>query len=84
MTSLQTDASLLGCAGYYNGYFYYVNWSIDFPAVMNEHINFKETAAVVLSVLRWGHLWTNKSVIVLTDNMTTKCVLNKGTQNTSG
>ncbi|CAC5421287.1 unnamed protein product [Mytilus coruscus] len=77
VTSLQTDASVLGGAGYYNGDFYYVNWAIDFPAVKNEHINIKEAAAVILSVLRWGHLWTNKSVIVLTDNMTTKCVLNK-------
>ena len=34
--------------------------------------------AVVLSVIRWGHLWTNKSVVVFTDNMTTKCIINKG------
>ena len=78
ITSLQTDASSLGGAGYYNGDFFYVNWAIDIPVIQNEHINIKETAAVILSVLRWGHLWTNKTVIVLTDNMTTKCILNKG------
>ncbi|CAG2223080.1 unnamed protein product [Mytilus edulis] len=78
ITSLQTDASSLGGGGYYNGDYFYVNWAIDFPVFRKEHINIKETLAVVLSVLRWGHLWQNKTVIVLTDNMTTKCILNKG------
>jgi hypothetical protein len=57
---------------------FYTNRAIDLPAVQNEHINIKETAAVILSALRWGHLWKNKAVVVLTDNMTTKCILNKG------
>ncbi|CAG2207782.1 unnamed protein product [Mytilus edulis] len=57
ITSLQTDASSLGGGGYYNGDYFYVNWAIDFPAFRKEHINIKETLAVVLSVLRWGHLW---------------------------
>ncbi|CAC5392253.1 unnamed protein product [Mytilus coruscus] len=34
--------------------------------------------AIVLSAMRWGHLWTNKRVVVSTDNMTTKCTINKG------
>jgi len=50
ITSLQTDASLLGGAGYYSGDFFYTNWAIDLPAVQNEHINIKETAAVILSI----------------------------------
>ena len=78
ITTLQTDASSLGGAGYYEGDFFYVNWAIDLPDIQNEHINIKETTAVILSVLRWGHLWKNKTVTVLTDNMTTKCILNKG------
>ncbi|VDI82590.1 Hypothetical predicted protein [Mytilus galloprovincialis] len=56
ITSLQTDASSLGGGGYYNGDYFYVNWAIDFPAFRKEHINIKETLAVVLSVLRWGPL----------------------------
>ena len=78
ITSLQTDAFLLGGAGYYSGDFFHTHGAIDLPAVQNEHINIKETAAVILSALRWGHLWKNKTVVVLTDNMTTKCILNKG------
>jgi len=78
ITCLQTDACLQGGAGYYEGYFFYVNWDIDLPQFKNYHINIKETMAIVLSVIRWGHLWTNKSVVVFTDNMTTKCIINKG------
>lgn len=78
ITSLQTDAVLLGGAGYYSRDFFHTHGAIDLPAVQNEHINIKETAAIILSALRWGHLWKNKTVVVLTDNMTTKCILNKG------
>ena len=75
ITSLQTDASLLAITAENS---FYTNRAIDVPAVQNEHINIKETATVILSALRWGHLWKNKTVVVLTDNMTTKCILNKG------
>ena len=74
ITCLQTDACLQGG----EGGFLYVNWGIDLPQFQNYHINIKETMAVVLSVIRWGHLWTNKSVVVFIDNMTTKCIINKG------
>ena len=76
--SLQANASLLRGFGYYSGYFFYINWAIDLPAVQNEHINIKETAAVILSAIGWGHLCKYKIVIVLSDNMTTRCILNKG------
>jgi hypothetical protein len=75
ITCLQTDACLQGGAGYYEGDFFYVNWDIDLPQFKNYHTNIKETMAIVLSVIRWGHLWTNKSVVVF--NMTTKCIINK-------
>ena len=47
-------------AGYYEGDFFYVNWDIDLLQFKNYHINIKETMGVVLSVIRRGHLWTNK------------------------
>jgi hypothetical protein len=56
ITCLQTDACLQGG----EGGFLYVNWGIDLPQFQNYHINIKETMAIVLSVIRWGHLWTNK------------------------
>lgn len=48
-------------AGYYSRDFCYTNWDIDLPAVQNEHINIKETAAIILSAIRWGHVWKNKN-----------------------
>ena len=48
ITSLQTDAFLLGGAGYYSGDFFHTHGAIDLPAVQNEHINIKETAAVLI------------------------------------
>ncbi|VDI43606.1 Hypothetical predicted protein [Mytilus galloprovincialis] len=78
VTCLQTDACLHGGAGYYEGDFFYVNWDTDLPNFKNYHINIKETMSIVLSAMRWGHLWTNKRVVVSTDNMTTKCIINKG------
>ncbi|CAG2224869.1 unnamed protein product [Mytilus edulis] len=79
VTCLQTDACLHGGAGYYEGdFFFYVNWDTDLPNFKNYHINIKETMSIVLSAMRWGHLWTNKRVVVSTDNMTTKCIINKG------
>ncbi|CAG2248201.1 unnamed protein product [Mytilus edulis] len=78
VTCLQTDACLHGGAGYYEGDFFYVNWDTDLPNFKNYHINIKETMSIVLSAMRWGHLWANKRVVVSTDNMTTKCIINKG------
>lgn len=83
ITSLQTDACTQGCAGYYAGDYFYTNWDLDFPEMSNEHINIKETMAVILSALRWGQLWCNKTVTVYTDNMTTKCAINKGSSKNS-
>jgi hypothetical protein len=75
---LMNFALISKLAGYYEGDFFYVNWDIDLPQFKNYHINIKETMAIVLSVIRWGHIWTNKSVVVFTENMTTKCIINKG------
>ena len=78
VTSLQTDASSGGGAGYFQGDYFYANWALDLPRFQSAHINIKETLAIILSAQRWGHMWANKTVIVSTDNMTTKCVINKG------
>ncbi|CAG2223258.1 unnamed protein product [Mytilus edulis] len=73
VTCFQTDACLHGGAGYYEGdFFFYVNWDTDLPNFKNYHINIKETMAIVLSAM-----WTNKRVVVSTENLTTKCIINK-------
>ena len=44
----------------------------------DSHINFKELAPVVLAAQKWGPLWANKPVIVLSDNSTTEACVNRG------
>ena len=48
------------------------------PAIQDSHINVKELAAVVLAAQRWGTLWANKHVVVLSDNSTTVARINRG------
>ena len=48
------------------------------PEVQDRHINFKELAAVVLAAQRWGPLWANKHIVVLSDNSTTVACINHG------
>ena len=76
-----SDACLTGGAAVYtcaNDWFY-ANWHIDYPVVQADHINQLELFTVLLSARRWCHLWSNKHIIVYTDNMTTKYILNSGT-----
>jgi hypothetical protein len=76
-----SDACLTGGAAAYTyaNDWLYANWSIDYPAVQADHINQLELFTVLLSARRWCHLWTNKHIVVYTDNMTTKYVINSGT-----
>ena len=46
-TSLSTDACDVGTEAYYEGDWFYCNWSADYPELENEHINLMELAAVV-------------------------------------
>ena len=48
------------------------------PSLHLHHINTKELAAVVMSALRWCHLWAGHHVIVHTDSAVTQGVINKG------
>ena len=62
----------------FNGDWFYVHWKSDWPEVANLHINFKEVLAFILAARRWGHLWSNAAVNVLTDSECAKCILKKG------
>jgi len=84
ITSLQTDACDEGGAGYYNGDFFYVNWSLDMPHVKNSHINFKETLSIIIALERWAPHFANNHVIVFTDNMSAKAAINKGSSRIDG
>ena len=75
---VHTDACDVGAGSYCEGDYFYCSWSVDLPAVQDSHINFKELAAVVLAAKKWGPLWANKPVVVLSDNSTTEACINRG------
>ncbi len=82
ITSVHTDACMEGCGGVYNGDYFYINWKTDLPSVGNWHINYKETFTIYAAAVKWGHHWENRRVIVYTDNITARSLINKGsTQN---
>lgn len=56
----------------------YIDWRLDTPKLANEHINVKETMAVIIAIQLWAPLLQNSRVIIHTDNTTTRAHINKG------
>ena len=79
VTSLQCDACSDGGGATFLGDFLYINWALDMPDVAPLHINLKETIIIVIAIFRWVSLLQNKRVIIYTDNVTAKSVINKMT-----
>lgn len=73
-----TDACPTAGGAFCHGDWVYTSWLADCPLLQPHHINTKELAAVVLSALRWRHLWAGHHVIVHTDSDVTKAIINKG------
>lgn len=61
------------------GDYFHVNWALDLPYVVGEHINVKEFLCMFLAVCRWGSFWKDKRVIIYSDNSSAVAWLNKGT-----
>ena len=76
--NVYVDASTKGCGMVWGHDWAYVNYELDMPELVKEHINVKETVAIGLAVRRWSHLWAGCSVIIHSDNVTALCALNKG------
>jgi hypothetical protein len=55
-----------------------VNWAVDQPDIVKEHINVKETLAIVHAVTRWAPQWRNKHVVIHTHNIYARACINKG------
>ena len=47
----------------------YIDWVLDCPLMTKEHINVKETMAIIYAVCRWAPSWCNRNVIIHTDNI---------------
>ncbi len=73
-----TDASNLGAGFVCEGDWAYLDWELDCPALLQEHINVKETVAVIAAIYRWAPTWTNSRVVIHTDNVTTRAAINRG------
>lgn len=76
--SLFTDActkggGILGPFGWY-----YIDWQLDTPHLAPQHINIKETMAVIIALKLWAPVLQNHRVIIYTDNTTTRAHINKG------
>ena len=77
--NVHVDASNTAAGIAYNGDWAYVNWKLDWPEVANFHINHKEVLSIIIAARKWGHLWSNASVTVLTDSECAKHIIKKGT-----
>ena len=55
----------------------YFSWDNDLLHMKEKHIGAKETIAIIAAAYCWPPKWTDKSVIVYTDNITARAVINK-------
>ena len=78
-TDVQTDACSYGAGTYFHGSWLYHSFVMDKPEIRDLHINYKEVMAVVFAAKRWGHLWSNKHIIILSDSASTVSIINKDT-----
>jgi len=74
-----TDSSSHAGGAFCNGDWLYTAWPSDEPHIQNQHINVKELAIIVRAAGRWGPLWGNKHVHVVTDNVCAMWNVNNGT-----
>lgn len=79
IATLFCDASQLGGGAFCLDDWLYTSWSADHPDVANSHINMKELAIVVYAIQRWIHRLRGHRIIVYTDNMAARSILNKCT-----
>ena len=76
---INTDTCDDGGAGFFNGDWFYINWTLDDPSLRECHINEKELFSILHAVRRWGPTWANKRVHVFADSDSAVCAINKGT-----
>ncbi len=73
---LFTDAAkTIGFGAVFGNSWIQSSWSNGFA---NENIDFQEMFAIVAAVLTWGHQWTGKRVVVITDNKPITQIWSKG------
>ena len=73
---LHTDASNIGYGAVFGHNWIQGSWS---PIQLARSISYKELYAIVAASLTWGHLWTGKRVVFITDNKPITQVWDSGT-----
>ena len=77
-----TDASAnpdLGAGGICNDRWFIILWNKKFMKKFEPSINYLELYAVTVGVLNWVHLFANRRITVLCDNMSVVYMINKTT-----
>lgn len=75
---VHVDACNTASGAFWAGDWQYSVFSEDMPKAKNLHINYKEVVGAVQGVQRWARFYRDSSVIIHTDSMTTKAILNRG------
>ena len=60
-----------------NGDFKYFCWEKDFPVLAKEHINYKQAMAIIHAVCIWVPQFSNRTLLVYSDNTCAVSIINK-------
>ena len=75
------DACQQGCGFVTRNDWGYCNWELDFPVAKHMHINFKEVLSFLFAVRRWAPAWQGARILVGTDSVVAKSIIQKNTCN---
>ena len=75
---IHVDACQSAAGMFYSGDWHYVNFRIDWPAIVPLHINYKEACSITKAVDKWAPMLANRLVTVHTDSASAKAMINKG------
>ena len=72
---LFTDASNVGMGGFWRNRWFSVAWQGE---IANMHINVKEMFAVAAAIFTWGEQWTDRQIVIFSDNKAVVDIWAKG------
>ncbi len=75
---VHVDACNKACGAFFRGDWVYCSFKEDWPEAQGLHINHKEVLSLLVAARRWAPLWSNSPVVLHTDSMSAKGVINKG------
>ena len=76
--TVQTDACFEAAGAIFNGDWRYFNFGAESKVLTDLHINYKEVLAVVMAAENWRDKWTNRHIIIHSDNQAAVSIINKG------